>query len=207
MNIDRIRNLIQIEKNKYLSQYDNMDSFSKKFDMSQCNTDSAKRIEICKSIFALFAFIIMIYLTTNFSSLSKNEGIALLQILFYSIATMIVGTGTYSLLSMIFDKPYARKLYSQTKSEEEKMKLLEASLTNAFNKKEISNEIFNEIKVQLTKEEYIELRTQHPEEISYQDLKVFLNEKERLQKISDEQQNIILTPEQIKAYSSQNIKA
>lgn len=207
MNIDRIRSLIKADKENYLSQYNNMDSFVGNFDVSECNVASAKRLQVYKSTFSLFVFFTVMFSIASLFSFSKNEIIALLQILFYPVITIISGASAYHFLSLLLDKRYAKRLYSKTQSQEERLKLLEASFTNAFNKEEISNEIFNDIKVQLSKEEYIELRTQHPEKISYQDLKIFLNEKERTQKISYEQQDIILTPEQIKAYSSRNIEA
>lgn len=207
MNIDRIRSLIKADKENYLSQYNNMDSFVRNFDVSECNVASAKRLQVYKSTFSLFVFFTVMFSIASLFSFSKNEIIALLQILFYPVITIIFGASAYHFLSLLLDKRYAKRLYSKTQSKEERLKLLEASFTNAFNKEEISNEIFNDIKVQLSKEEYIELRTQHPEKISYQDLKIFLNEKERTQKISYEQQDIILTPEQIKAHSSRNIEA
>lgn len=207
MNIDRIRSLIKADKENYLSKYNNMDNFVGNFDVSECNVASAKRLQVYKSTFSLFVFFTVMFSIASLFSFSKNEIIALLQILFYPIITIISGASAYHFLSLLLDKRYAKRLYSKTQSQEERLKLLEASFTNAFNKEEISSEIFNDIKVQLSKEEYIELRTQHPGKISYQELKIFLNEKERTQKISDEQQNIVLTPEQIKAYSSRNIEA
>lgn len=207
MNIDRIRDLIQIEKEKYLSQYDDMDIFLKYFDISECNTPSAKRIDFYKSCICVSVSAVVGFVLIKTFPFFKDDLLFLLQVLLYFIAIIMSGTVAHPLLSNTLDKRYAKKIYSKTKTQEERLKLLDSSFANAFNNTEISNEIFNDIKVQLSKEEYIELRTQHAEKISYQELKIFLNEKERTQKISDEQQNIILTAEQIKAYSSRNIEA
>lgn len=215
MNIDKIKKLIQSDKNKYINQNDNIDLLIKGYDTEKASDTKkilfglpagALSLAICVGFSKILTLLFMggIESILDVETSSLLTAFTMLFIIFnavLSLALIVVSFFySYTFLHKFFLK---KQLISASHNHQKYKDLLDSLLSPAFEDSIISDSLLTELKLDLSPDEYQCFRLKYKNNITYKQLYNFINDynsvEMEIDKIKQEQMTII-NNESIKAY-------
>jgi len=202
--IQKIRKKIEEQRLAYLSERNNEKSVLD--DLGDIDDYPRKK----KKLYSLAGF--LTFLTSSFLNgyiiflpfpliiSIKNPGILLL--IAFLLATITVcglslSVGAGIILSDKFHRKHFRKEY-RSLTDDEKFHITEQIYEKGWSEKTITDDILNLTKIALSSDEYTQLRMENKNGISYQALNDALDNKEAIDKIKQEQQEVSIDIEELK---------
>ena len=140
------------------------------------------------------------FLFMNLISSVKNPGIFLLLAALSAVIAvfgLLLSVGAGIALSDKLHRKHFKKEY-RSLTDDEKFSITEQIYEAGWSKRIITDEILNLTKIALSSDQYTQLRMENQNGVSYQSLINALNKKESIDKIKQEQQEVIIDIEELK---------
>lgn len=215
MNIDKIKELIQSDKNKYINQNDNIDLLIKGYDTEKASDTKkilfglpagALSLAICVGFSKILTLLFMggIESILDVETSSLLTAFTMLFIIFNAVLSLfLIGISFFCSYTFLHKFFLRKKLISASHNHKEYKDLLESLLSPAFEDSIISDSLLTELKLDLSPDEYQCLRLKYKNNITYKQLNNFINDynsvEMEIDKIKQEQMTII-NNESIKVY-------
>lgn len=204
MNItQKIREKIQEQRLVYLSERNNEKSVIDDLGDIDNYPRDKKTFYSWAGFFAfLTSFSFDIFIVCLLATLADSITNPISILIFLS--AVLIGVGGFFLSGiagiMISDKLHRKHFKKEYPSltDDEKFSITEQIYEEKWNKKAITDEILNLTKIALSSEQYTQLRMENQNGVSYQSLIHALNKKEAIDKIKQEQQEVIIDIEELK---------
>lgn len=217
MNINKIKELIQSDKNKYIDQNDNIDLLIKGYDIEKASDNK-------KILFGLPAGALSLAICVGFSKISTLLFMSGLEsildvntspllttftmlFIFFNVvlSLFLIGVSFFCSYTFLHKFFLRKKLISASHNHKEYKDLLESLLSPAFENSIISDSLLTELKLDLSPDEYQCLRLKYKHNITYKQLNNFIRDYKSVEmeidKIKQEQMTII-NNESIKVYGN-----
>lgn len=195
MNINKIEELVNIEKIKYTEENNSVDSLLDLFNPSVHTKYANFFVFIINVFLVCFSGYCLTKATFKLSQYFANTiGILpatlclIFGLAFALIFSLCASFGFYIFSNGILLK---EKLTNAKSSPEEYNEIADYIITPIFNKKYISEDILNHLKIDLSTEDYQSIRIANKQGITYEALYSFLEVEKEKENIREEQRNVI----------------
>lgn len=200
MNISKIKNEINKDKQSYFKTKKDYSEFAKHFSFKPFFQRNALDILFASFFAGMFTIPASLQITTMLG-LSHDLPLRFFFILCISLFFFISPIFIFCFTNKIINHKKFFKTQNNTLSHE---KYIENKMMPYFNQLSISDKLLNILKVELSDEQFIQLMMDN-ESLKYEDVIQWLDKETKIQNIKEIKRNVTLTTDQINEYKMSEI--